>query len=97
MIRPREVPSVRPTGKEPAGKRGLGWDIRTGFSSNRGEGMSAAAFGHGGFTGTGIWIDPEKDLFVIFLSNRVHPDGKVNINPLIGKIGTIAVEVLTKK
>jgi len=72
----------------------LGWDVRTGYSSNRGEGMSWAAFGHGGFTGTGIWIDPEKDLFVIFLSNRVHPNGKGLVNPLIGRIGGIAVESL---
>ena len=58
------------------GDCGLGWDIRTGYSTNRGEGFSPQAFGHGGFTGTTLWIDPELDLFVIFLSNRVHPDGK---------------------
>ena len=74
----------------PRGRRALGWDARTGYSSNRGDLMSAKAFGHGGFTGTGIWIDPEQNLFVIFLSNRVHPDGKGLVNPLIGRIGTIA-------
>ncbi len=73
-----------------SGYRGLGWDMQTGFSSNKGETMSTSAFGHGGFTGTGIWIDPELDLFVIFLSNRVHPAGKGLVNPLIGTIGTIA-------
>jgi CubicO group peptidase (beta-lactamase class C family) len=62
--------------KVSSGIRGLGWDKRTGFSINRGEGLSDAAFGHGGFTGTVLWIDPELELFVIFLSNRVHPDGK---------------------
>jgi uncharacterized protein YbbC (DUF1343 family) len=46
--------------------------------------------GHGGFTGTAMWIDPELDLFVIFLSNRLHPDGKGNVNPLAGRVGTIA-------
>ncbi len=91
MTRGREVPQKRENGSSSAGIRGLGWDMRTGFSSNRGEGMSASAFGHGGFTGTGIWIDPEKDLFVIFLSNRVHPDGKGSVNPLIGRIGTLFV------
>ena len=55
--------------------RGLGWDKRTGYSINRGELMTDAAFGHGGFTGTVLWIDPDLELFVIFLSNRVHPDG----------------------
>lgn len=73
-----------------SGYRGLGWDMQTGYSANKGETMSASAFGHGGFTGTGIWIDPQLDLFVIFLSNRVHPDGKGLVNPLIGTIGTIA-------
>ena len=72
------------------GKRALGWDVRTGFSTNRGETMSERAFGHGGFTGTAIWIDPETKLFVIFLSNRVHPNGKGLVNPLAGKVGSIA-------
>jgi uncharacterized protein YbbC (DUF1343 family)/CubicO group peptidase (beta-lactamase class C family) len=74
----------------PRGLRGLGWDSRSGFSSNRGDFFSPRAFGHGGFTGTTLWIDPELDLFVIFLSNRVHPDGKGSINTLAGRIGTIA-------
>ncbi|MHB8956107.1 MAG: exo-beta-N-acetylmuramidase NamZ domain-containing protein [Pirellulaceae bacterium] len=72
------------------GTRGLGWDKRTGFSTNRGDGFSPRAFGHGGFTGTTLWIDPALDLFVIFLSNRLHPDGRGSINSLAGKIGTIA-------
>lgn len=74
----------------PRGTRGLGWDKRSGYSSNRGESMSSSAFGHGGFTGTAIWIDPELDLSVIFLSSRLHPDGKGTINPLAGVVGTIA-------
>jgi uncharacterized protein YbbC (DUF1343 family)/CubicO group peptidase (beta-lactamase class C family) len=74
----------------PRGRRALGWDARTGYSSNRSDLMSSSAFGHGGFTGTGIWIDPVQNLFYIFLSNRVHPDGKGLVNPLIGRIGTVA-------
>jgi uncharacterized protein YbbC (DUF1343 family)/CubicO group peptidase (beta-lactamase class C family) len=70
--------------------RGLGWDKRSGYSINRGELLSESAFGHGGFTGTVLWIDPELELFVIFLSNRVHPDGKGLVNPLAGRIGTVA-------
>ncbi len=76
------------------GVRGLGWDKRTGYSTNRGEGFSPDAFGHGGFTGTSLWIDPGRDLFVIFLSNRVHPDGKGAVNPLAGRIGTIAAAAI---
>ncbi len=71
-------------------RRGLGWDIQSGYSSNRGELFSDAAFGHGGFTGTALWIDPQLDLFVVFLSNRLHPDGTGAVNDLAGRIGTIA-------
>ena len=71
-------------------KRGLGWDKRSGYSSNRGKTMTPKAYGHGGFTGTAMWIDPGLDLIVIFLSNRVHPDGNGSVNRLAGHIGTIA-------
>jgi uncharacterized protein YbbC (DUF1343 family)/CubicO group peptidase (beta-lactamase class C family) len=74
--------------------RGLGWDKLSAYSSNRGEYFSAEAFGHGGFTGTSLWVDPELDLFVIFLSNRLHPDGKGSVNRLAGAIGTIAAAAL---
>jgi uncharacterized protein YbbC (DUF1343 family)/CubicO group peptidase (beta-lactamase class C family) len=75
----------------PSGVRGLGWDKRSGFSINRGDLFSDRAFGHGGFTGTVLWIDPGTDLFFIFLSNRVHPDGKGLVNPLAGKIANQVV------
>lgn len=71
--------------------RALGWDIRSGYSVNRGVLLSARAYGHGGFTGTALWIDPMLDLFVIFLSNRVHPDGSGNVNRLAGAVANIAV------
>lgn len=78
----------------PRGVRGLGWDKRTGFSSNKGDLLSDAAVGHGGFTGTVLWIDPELDLFFIFLSNRVHPDGKGSVNQLAGRIATVAASAI---
>ncbi|TWT72697.1 Penicillin-binding protein 4* [Posidoniimonas polymericola] len=82
---------VMTRGREVVGNiRGLGWDSNSVYSRNRGELMSDRAFGHGGFTGTGIWIDPGRDLFVIFLSNRLHPDDNGSVNDLIGRIGTIA-------
>ena len=74
--------------------RGLGWDIQSRYSSNRGTKFSPAAFGHGGFTGTALWIDPGTNLYVIFLSNRVHPNGKGLVNPLVGKIAEIAVDAI---
>lgn len=76
------------------GVRTLGWDRRTGYSINRPHGMSDRAFGHGGFTGTVLWIDPATELFVIFLSNRVHPDGSGSVNRLAGEIGGIAVDAI---
>ncbi len=54
--------------------------------------LSSAAFGHGGFTGTVLWIDPDQNLFFVFLSNRLHPDGKGNVNQLAGKIASLAVK-----
>lgn len=89
MTAANRVPARRNNGTQYEGIRGLGWDMKTGYSINRGDSFSPAAFGHGGFTGTAIWIDPEQDLFLIFLSNRVHPDGKGLVNPLIGRIGTV--------
>ena len=81
MTRPRDIGGHR---------RGLGWDKQSGYSRNRGELMSDKAFGHGGFTGTAMWIDPELDLYVIFLGNRLHPDGVGEVNDLAGRIGTMA-------
>lgn len=75
---------------EDGSARGLGWDINTSFSSNRGELFSYGSFGHTGFTGTSIWIDRVTQTFVVFLSNRVHPDGKGDVTPLRAKVATIA-------
>ncbi len=77
-------------------QRGLGWDKQSRYSSNRAELFTEQAFGHGGFTGTVLWIDPGLDLFFIFLSNRVHPDGKGNVNSLAGRIATIAAGAVTE-
>lgn len=54
---------------------GLGWNVPTAGSSS-GQYFSAVSFGHTGFTGTSIWIDPEKKLFVVLLTNRVHPSAE---------------------
>ncbi len=79
----------------PGGFRAYGWDVDTRFSSNRGDVFPRGkSFGHTGFTGTSIWIDPTSDTAVIFLSNRVHPDGKGNVNKLRGQVATIAATAL---
>jgi CubicO group peptidase (beta-lactamase class C family) len=54
------------------GTRALGWAVPTEGSSS-GHFFSAHSFGHTGFTGTSIWIDPDRQLFVVLLTNRVHP------------------------
>ncbi|WP_240907134.1 exo-beta-N-acetylmuramidase NamZ domain-containing protein [Paludisphaera rhizosphaerae] len=56
-------------------RRGLGWDVATSYSSPRGELFGTTGFGHTGFTGTSIWIDPETQTYVILLTSRLHPKG----------------------
>ena len=79
------------------GGRALGWDLDSSFATHKSALLSARAFGHGGYTGTALWIDPEKDFFLLFLSNRVHPDGKGAVNPLVADLGSIALEVAATK
>ena len=74
--------------------RGLGWDIDSAFSSNRGELLPIGSFGHTGFTGTSIWIDPVTREFVVFMSNRVHPDGKGDVTPLRARVATVAASAM---
>ncbi|HXT61605.1 MAG TPA: exo-beta-N-acetylmuramidase NamZ domain-containing protein [Pyrinomonadaceae bacterium] len=75
--------------------RGVGWDIATSFSSNKGDLFPLGSFGHTGFTGTSLWIDPASDTFVVFLSNRVHPDGKGDVGSLRGRIASIVAGAIT--
>ncbi len=79
---------------EDGATRGLGWDINTSFSQNRGELFPLGSFGHTGFTGTSIWIDPTSQTFVVFLSNRVHPDGKGDVTPLRAKVATVVASAI---
>jgi SSS family transporter len=66
--------------------RGLGWDIESPYSSNRGELFPVGSFGHTGFTGTSIWMDPTSDTYVVFLSNAVYPNGPTGINAIRGGV-----------
>ncbi|HEX6125932.1 MAG TPA: exo-beta-N-acetylmuramidase NamZ domain-containing protein [Pyrinomonadaceae bacterium] len=79
---------------EDGATRGLGWDMNTSFSSNRGELFPLGSFGHTGFTGTSIWIDPTSQTFVVFMSNRVHPDGKGDVTPLRAKVATVVASAI---
>ncbi|HVT02279.1 MAG TPA: serine hydrolase domain-containing protein [Thermoanaerobaculia bacterium] len=53
--------------------RGLGWQLRSANPAHASAPLSSAAFGHGGFTGTSVWVDPERDLVAVLLTNRIHP------------------------
>jgi uncharacterized protein YbbC (DUF1343 family)/CubicO group peptidase (beta-lactamase class C family) len=70
--------------------RGLGWDIDSPYSAPRGELFPIGSYGHTGFTGTSIWIDPSSKTYVILLTNSVHPDARPAITPLRRQIATIA-------
>ena len=73
--------------------RGLGWDVYSGFSANRGDLFPIGSFGHTGFTGTGLWLDRASETFVVFLSNRVHPklDSKspADVGSLRGRVASV--------
>lgn len=68
--------------------RGFGWDIDSPFSSNRGELLPVGSFGHTGFTGTSIWIDPTTRTYIILLTNSVHPRGQGNVISLRTRVAT---------
>jgi uncharacterized protein YbbC (DUF1343 family) len=77
----------------PAGQatlRGLGWDIDSAYSSNRGELFPIGSFGHTGFTGTSMWMDPVSQTYVILLTNSVHPRRGRSVNSLRSRVATIA-------
>jgi uncharacterized protein YbbC (DUF1343 family) len=69
--------------------RGLGWDIQSPYSGVRGELFPLGSFGHTGYTGTSIWIDPASQTYVVLLTNAVHPHARKPITPLRGKIATL--------
>src|SRR5437764_4873601 len=74
--------------------RGLGWDIDSPFSSNRGEFLPVGSFGHTGFTGTSMWIDPFTNTYIILLTNAVHPNGGGNVVALRSKVANVVAQAL---
>jgi uncharacterized protein YbbC (DUF1343 family)/CubicO group peptidase (beta-lactamase class C family) len=92
-----ETVALMTTNQAPAtvsSKRGIGWDIDTGYSGPRGLHFSGQSYGHTGWTGTSIWIDPPAQTFVIFLSNRNHPTEDGTVVQLRKHIGTLAAEAI---
>lgn len=76
-------------------RRGLGWDIDSGYSGPRGKLFPLGSYGHTGWTGTSLWVDPFSKSFVIFLANRNHPTEKGSVIALRAKLGTLAAEAIT--
>ncbi len=80
--------------------RGLGWDLNTAFSRPRGTifpitiKKRPGSFGHTGFTGTSLWLDPTSNTYVILLANAIHPRGGAPISPLRSQVATAAAKAL---
>ncbi len=91
LLSPRSVATMIAPHDVPGSIRALGWSVQ---SQWRGDGLSPTAIGHFGFTGTALWIDPDKDVFVIVLTNRVHPDGKGDSKPLVVRINTLVAQAI---
>lgn len=84
MIAPHRI-----SGRTRTTVRGLGWDIDSAYSSPRGKVFGSGSFGHTGFTGTSLWIDPASETYVIILSNAVYPGGHSDLTGLRSGIATI--------
>lgn len=95
ILTPATVETMTQPIRTSAGWRTRGWDCDTSYSRNRGTVFPKGRnFGHTGFTGTSIWIDPESQTAVIFLSHRLHPDGKGDVSRLRGEVSTLAARAL---
>lgn len=76
-------------------RRGLGWDVDTPQSTPRGRLFGPGGFGHTGFTGTSLWVDPTSSAFVVVLTSRLHPDGKApSPTALRADVATLAAEAV---
>jgi len=82
----------------PSGQRSPGWDVDTGFTAQRGELFPAGdGYGHTGFTGTSIWIDPPSQTAIIILSNRTFISEKVSVTELRRQVGTIVASAVPER
>lgn len=97
VLSPMAVRLLIDAGDTPAGqRRGLGWDVQTEQSAPRGGLFGPASFGHTGFTGTSLWIDPETGVFVVILTSRLHPDGRRGSpTSLRYEVATVAAAAIT--
>src|SRR5258707_5272282 len=87
MTRPEQPPTAQVL-------RGFGWDIDSPFSSNRGDLLPVGSFGHTGFTGTSLWIDPTTQTYIFLFTHAVHPRGKGSAVALRSKVATAVAAAL---
>jgi len=77
--------------------RGLGWDLESGYATNQGDLFGPNAFGHTGYTGTSLVIDPDTETVVIFLTNSVHPEDKGDIISMRSRVANVVAGAILKK
>lgn len=82
----------QPTGSK--NLRGIGWDIDTAFSRPRGSLFPVGSFGHTGFTGTTLWMDPRSNTYYVLLANAIHPKDKASITTLRAAVATVSAKDL---
>jgi uncharacterized protein YbbC (DUF1343 family)/CubicO group peptidase (beta-lactamase class C family) len=91
MVQKMTTPEQPPTA---TAVRGFGWDIDSPFSTNRGDLLPVGSYGHTGFTGTSMWIDPSTKTYIILLTNAVHPRGQGSAIALRSKVATAVAAAL---
>ena len=87
--------AVREQARDPVLRRGLGWALKTSDQNSAGALLSGSAFGHTGFTGTSIWVDPERDLNVVLLTNNVH-HGRTDLRDVRAQVADAAVREIDR-
>ncbi|MEK7380920.1 MAG: serine hydrolase, partial [Gemmatimonadota bacterium] len=85
------------TNQAPGGvgaRRGFGFDIESLYSAPRGRHFSRDSFGHSGWTGVSVWIDPACDGYLVLLTNSIHPNGHKDMKPFRAEAATLAARGL---
>lgn len=83
--------------KYPGFGRGLGWDFTSDYATVKGDLFGPRSFGHSGYTGTSLWVDPETKTIVVFLTNRVHPDDRGEIIAMRSKVANVVAASIIEK
>jgi len=96
LLSARAVATLKKPNRIPgsATQRGLGWDIRSPYSKAHNASFPKGSFGHTGYTGTSMWIDPKSETFLIILTNRLHPNGRGRVRPLRARVAAVVATVV---